>query len=483
MIGFFNFRSGCDRKAGEAVVRFVRTWRNGYSSRKSGFPVNDDGHRLRNMDVEWFFRHAGRWSTYLQSHLVERFVSVTEFHFYWQDGTITRNGYSLDLDALSEGNRVGLLRHADKTLHYYLDGEDQGVACWNIPEEVYAVIDLYGQCAQVSLSHQPLQAVGIPDGLPSPEVVSSYSVASLASGNQGNKLNQGNKGNHHHLSALCGKSIQLLDDFRMAQRDEKDFENGLIFSSSPLLPDESFDLQIESISKRWAGSIAVGLTSFIPVDGAIIPPSIDELEGSCYLSGSHFFNGQKKLLKSHLAPNLERLRVGDIISIQKTVDSTLKFALNGNDLGASMKNIPPNAHVVIDLHGIVQSVSKAFNRENISNNSMNDAQQVSIKSMGRALLESTAESLISPTAVVPSVGSSLAATLPLSLSQLALREAMQGINAALNSRFRGAFSNRFHENHGRNIVLRNNGQAALRTASYNQVTSRAKLKIQLNTRK
>ena len=115
----------------------------------------------------------------------------------------------------------------------------------------------------------------------------------------------------------------------------------------------------------------MGLASFIPVDGAIIPPSIDKLEGSWYLSGSHFFNGQKKLLKSHLAPNLERLRVGDIISIQKTVDSTLKFAFNGNDLGASIKNIPPNAHVVIDLHGIVQSVSKSIYRENISSDSNN----------------------------------------------------------------------------------------------------------------
>lgn len=49
-----------------------------------------------------------------------RFLSVSS-----QDGTIVRNGYPLDLDALTEGNRVGLLRHADGSLHYYLDGLDQ----------------------------------------------------------------------------------------------------------------------------------------------------------------------------------------------------------------------------------------------------------------------------------------------------------------------------------------------------------------------
>ena len=68
--------------------------------------------------------------------------------------------------------------------------------------------------------------------------------------------------------------------------------------------------------------------------------------------------------------------------------------------------------------------------------------------------------------VVPSNGS-----LPLSLSQLALREAMQGIQSALSSRFGNAFSHqqRFHDHHGRNIVLKNNSQSAFRTASYNQV--------------
>jgi len=106
--------------------------------------------------------------------------------------------------------------------------------------------------------------------------------------------------------------------------------------------------------------------------------------------------------------------------------------------------------------------------------------QVSIISTGRALIESAADPLVSPTAVAPSVASSSVATLPLSLSQLALREAMQGINAALNSRFRGAFSNRFHENHGRNIVMRNNGQTVVRTASYNQVMPKPKLKMKLD---
>ena len=49
-----------------------------------------------------------------------------------QDGSTIRNGYRLDLDTLSVGSRIGMMRCSDGTLHYYLDGMDQGVACTDI---------------------------------------------------------------------------------------------------------------------------------------------------------------------------------------------------------------------------------------------------------------------------------------------------------------------------------------------------------------
>ena len=69
-----------------------------------------------------------------------------------QDGSTVRNNYKMDLDTLPLAARVGMLRASDATLHFYLDGEDMGVACSGVPPNVYAVIDLYGQCAQVSIT-------------------------------------------------------------------------------------------------------------------------------------------------------------------------------------------------------------------------------------------------------------------------------------------------------------------------------------------
>lgn len=66
-----------------------------------------------------------------------------------KDGVPLRHGYPLNLDKVKTGSVIGIKRHEDGSLHYYLDGADQGEACTGLPALVYPVIDLYGQCAQV----------------------------------------------------------------------------------------------------------------------------------------------------------------------------------------------------------------------------------------------------------------------------------------------------------------------------------------------
>jgi hypothetical protein len=44
-----------------------------------------------------------------------------------------------------------MMRTAEGGLHYYINGEDQGLAIDGVPPGVYAVIDLYGVCGQVNI--------------------------------------------------------------------------------------------------------------------------------------------------------------------------------------------------------------------------------------------------------------------------------------------------------------------------------------------
>ena len=51
-----------------------------------------------------------------------------------QEGFTVNHTYSLDLDTLVEGQRIGLLRTEEGALHFHLDGRDKGVAFTNIPD-------------------------------------------------------------------------------------------------------------------------------------------------------------------------------------------------------------------------------------------------------------------------------------------------------------------------------------------------------------
>jgi len=72
-----------------------------------------------------------------------------------QDGMAIKYNYLLDLDKIKVGSVVGLMRYNDGSLHYFLDGNDQGTACTNVPTNVYPIIDIYGRCTQVSIVCPP----------------------------------------------------------------------------------------------------------------------------------------------------------------------------------------------------------------------------------------------------------------------------------------------------------------------------------------
>lgn len=68
-----------------------------------------------------------------------------------RDGHTIVEEYGQDLDQLSEGDHVGVMRTADGTLNLYVNGVDQGPAATGIPSCIWGVVDMYGKCAQVTV--------------------------------------------------------------------------------------------------------------------------------------------------------------------------------------------------------------------------------------------------------------------------------------------------------------------------------------------
>ena len=59
--------------------------------------------------------------------------------------------YGANLENLKAGCTVGLLIDEESRLHLYINGIDQGIAAIDLPPYIYAVIDLYGQCEEISI--------------------------------------------------------------------------------------------------------------------------------------------------------------------------------------------------------------------------------------------------------------------------------------------------------------------------------------------
>lgn len=67
------------------------------------------------------------------------------------NGRTIRNDMPFNLDNLTSGSKIGVLRIGN-SIHFFVNGVDQGPAYDCHIQNMYAVVDLYGQCAQVSIT-------------------------------------------------------------------------------------------------------------------------------------------------------------------------------------------------------------------------------------------------------------------------------------------------------------------------------------------
>lgn len=331
-----------------------------------------------------------------------------------QDGSTIRNGYRLDLDSLRVGSRVGMMRCSDETLHYYLDGVDQGVACSDVPPGLYAVIDLYGQCAQVTITSGQQDSISHANNViltePEPTLVSP-SCSEMT----------------HRFSRCAGKNIEIRNGGTTACR-VRSYDQALIFSCDPIKVEEIFEVRVDSISNKWAGSLQVGLTTLAISDStsfAILPSQATDLKAKTtwVVTGSEVRkNGV--VVKENYGPSLDRLCLSSRIGVKRSADGNMHLLINGEDVGVAANNIPKNVFAIVDLYGRIDAVS-------ITSNISADLIGSSVVTSVAIPLETTAEVQL--------------------LSDEELR-----------------FTSEFHDNRGKNIGCKNDSQTAERISSYNQ---------------
>lgn len=63
-----------------------------------------------------------------------------------------KDHFGANLDGLVAGDTVGVMVDDDDALHVIVNGVDKGIAARDIPSKCHALIDLYGQCEQVTIT-------------------------------------------------------------------------------------------------------------------------------------------------------------------------------------------------------------------------------------------------------------------------------------------------------------------------------------------
>ncbi|XP_032236441.2 neuralized-like protein 4 isoform X1 [Nematostella vectensis] len=273
-----------------------------------------------------------------------------------QDGATILNGYGCDLDKLKENFRLGIMRKADGSLHYFVNGEDCGSAASSVPAGVYAIIDLYGQCVQVSVYDEDyVEQQKLPSSHPSQEESRALSVPPTVPPVRTDTPDVIPGGVPHGFHPCCGKNVSLENSRWTATRC-RDFSNALLFSAKPLHDDEIFEIKVDRLSSQWSGSLGIGVTScLLPMFN--VPATASELRDGTWIMVESRILKDGVTLKENYGWSLDRTQVGASIGVQRRSDGTLHIYYNGEDQGVAAVDVPRMVFAVVDLYGKVEQVS------------------------------------------------------------------------------------------------------------------------------
>ena len=257
---------------------------------------------------------------------------------------------------------------------------------------------------------------------------------------------------HRFSSTWLNKNVSLENNGSSVIRN-RHFSSGLAFASSSLWQsneDEIFEIRLDDVSRQWSGALRFGVATQIPMANQsdssqqLTSPMKDlsSLSGDVYWLESNNIKHNGNIVKmNYTITPLERLVSGDKLGVRRLhSDGSLRFLLNGEDCGIAVPNVPKKIIPVVELYGSTISVSV-----------------VSVSQMSH-----------------PSPIGSMAHKLP------SMNTMMDSLEVVLDTEKNDKETDlvrpirippgglEFHENHGRNVQLKNSNTTAIRTDSYNQ---------------
>lgn len=146
----------------------------------------------------------------------------------------------------------------------------------------------------------------------------------------------------------CGTHAQVINNGRTAHRPNAvdDFNNGVVLTARPLKTGELFEIRLDRVVTKWAGSIEIGVTTHSPVDLEFPFTMTNVRSGTWMMTGSGIMHNGTIILEQY-GVNLDRLKVGDRVGVLRKENGLLHFFVNGVDQGTAVSNVPERVFGVI----------------------------------------------------------------------------------------------------------------------------------------
>ncbi|XP_046860451.1 neuralized-like protein 4 [Xenia sp. Carnegie-2017] len=160
-----------------------------------------------------------------------------------------------------------------------------------------------------------------------------------------------------------GRNVALSADNLTATRNGDTYDNGVCFSKKPLRLGDIFQLRINEMDLKWAGSLRLGVTTSNPelwtinLARAVTDLFTEQHLDFWVLSGNRIHRG---LSKEDYSLNLHNLKVGSKVGVQVMENGDLVFFLDGVNMGTAAHGIPTQKPIfcVFDVYGKTKVVSK-----------------------------------------------------------------------------------------------------------------------------
>lgn len=159
--------------------------------------------------------------------------------------------------------------------------------------------------------------------------------------------------------ARCGSLVKLSANSRSAERRRPldEFNNGVVMTHRPLRDNELFEIRIDKLVDKWSGSIEVGVTTHNP-QALHFPATMTNMRsGTIMMSGCGILTNGKGTRREYGEFNLDELREGDRVGMQKKGNGNLHYYINGKDQGVAATRVAQILWGVIDLYGMTIKVT------------------------------------------------------------------------------------------------------------------------------